>query len=803
MARKGKGGPGGILGGIALLVIAAIASVPPEIWGIAGVLLLGYLVYRYAKNNSPSKPPRISTPSRPASPPIATPPSATPENSYRSDRAAPLLFAAAAEPVSVPTSSTAREREFKIPRAPQSNKPARWVPPGESLEVAGLSLPGGMLYVGTGLRACSGKTDPCLIDPNLSVAGHGDYRTGDMGYWPSYADISPTARRAYLRWLAGGRKDPEADVGYVFLFFYGLERRVILDFARSPESKSEWPAIARELRRLLAVYGPKSGSFERYGSELLNWVSVVELQDVDLEKETPEFPRTFELPVFIRLALGQLALKETPVPARLALAWARLDPTVVLRTPAHRCTEQFELAFRHHYEKVHGKGILLPKNRTKLKMVYRPASAGFHGIGAPELTFGDTPDVSVLTGPRKKLQAIVDSATQEIEQYSRYVGRDATNRSKADALEALLLLPSGYWPAKAQDALQGLRRRIGQGMVVLTFQELLSALDARSVLNKERVQLLAQVLVAQEVGMEPDVLGGAKVPKPDERVVLFSLPTSADPAKPTPSYQAALLTLQLASAVASADGEFSIKEMTHLREQAQTWTHLTPSHIRRLLAHLRLLMEAPVTLASLKKKLEPLDVSAKGAIAEFMATVAQSDGTVTPDEVKMLEKVYKALGVEPKKVFSDVHAAAVDEKPGEAAKGAPSGFKLDPVRIAALQRDTAKVSALLANIFTEEEVQPAPAPAPVSPQPEEDASTEPSTVLLGLDEAHSSFARLLLSRPHWSRNELQDAAADLDLMLDGALERVNEASFDTHDVPFTEGEDPVEVNNEILEKLEV
>ncbi|MNH27836.1 hypothetical protein D3C79_879630 [compost metagenome] len=61
---------------------------------------------------------------------------------------------------------------------------------------------------------------------------------------------------------------------------------------------------------------------------------------------------------------------------------------------------------------------------------------------------------------------------------------------------------------------------------------------------------------------------------------------------------------------------------------------------------------------------------------------------------------------------------------------------------------------------------------------------------------------MLLSRPQWSREELLDVASDLDLMLDGALERINEVSFDTHDIPFTEGEDPVDVNPEILEKLE-
>lgn len=86
-----------------------------------------------------------------------------------------------------------------------------------------------------------------------------------------------------------------------------------------------------------------------------------------------------------------------------------------------------------------------------------------------------------------------------------------------------------------------------------------------------------------------------------------------------------------------------------------------------------------------------------------MATVAQSDGGVSPAEVKMLEKVYKALGVDPKRVFSDVHAVAAGTKPTAAAvaKVEGSGFKRGPARIASLQRDTEKVSALLANIFTE------------------------------------------------------------------------------------------------------
>src|SRR3546814_12035174 len=95
-----------------------------------------------------------------------------------------------------------------------------------------------------------------------------------MGYWPSYAEASPEERRAYLNWLSEGRSHPDCDIGYVFLFFYGLERRVIADSPNDPSARNDWPAIVVELRRLLAIYGEKSGSFNRYAGELLSWIEL-------------------------------------------------------------------------------------------------------------------------------------------------------------------------------------------------------------------------------------------------------------------------------------------------------------------------------------------------------------------------------------------------------------------------------------------------------------------------------------------------------------------------------------------------
>ena len=135
----------------------------------------------------------------------------------------------------------------------------------------------------------------------------------------------------------------------------------------------------------------------------------------------------------------------------------------------------------------------------------------------------------------------------------------------------------------------------------ISFQDLLSSLEAQSTLTKDKTLALARALESLNIGIEPDVLAGAKLPKPEENVVLFAVPAGRDPCRSTPTYQAAMLTLQLASSVAAADGEFSAKEIRHLGQQVRSWTHLTPNHIRRLLAHLRLLVAAPASPPALRR----------------------------------------------------------------------------------------------------------------------------------------------------------------------------------------------------------
>lgn len=792
MAKKSGGrGVGLVLVGGAL---ALLASIPKEAWLTIGLILffgaLWYFAAKHLSNDSDA------TPSRPA---------VLPEEESRLPRS--LRSSGNSDPVTVRLESQA-EANHRLPSPPPLSGPGKWIAPGESVEVLGTHLAGGMVYVGTLLPAGGRQADPCLINTSKHIASTGSYVDASMGYWPSYSEISPEARRAYLNWLAGGRKDPRADIGFVFLFFYGLERRAIVDGGNGsmsrPAAQADFPAIADEVRRLLSIYGDKSSSFRRYGLEFLSLLDAGSAPQKLYERAVPSFARSYELPFYVRLALGQCAVDGAPVPPALALAWMRLDPNVSLRTPATRCAEHFDALFQTKYAELIPGGLVLPKNKTKLKFVYRPASAGLMQQGEIKVSFGDIPDVAVLTAPLNRLRAIVDAATDELDSYSRLVGKSA---AAASSLEGLLLLPPTLWPAAAKTKLDSLSTKVSSGMTAMKLAEVAAALGGAASLERATVMSLARALEVMHIGMEPDVLNGAKTPKPEDTVVLFSLPAGEPVSRSNPAYQAAALTVQLGSAVAMADGAIGTEEVGQLRQQIEGWTHLTPAHQQRLRAHTRLIIDAPPSLAALKKKLEPLAPPAKEAIAKFMSVVAQADGQVSPAEIKMLEKVYAALGVDPKKVFSDVHAVAAAAPEGKrSAQTAPStgpskpvsrGFQLDQERIAALQQDTEKVNALLSSIFTEEPTEPAPVgPAPLPPE----TAPEAPFGLAGLDAAHIAFVNQLVSRPEWTREELMDLVSDLDLMLDGALERVNEAAFDAHDSPLTEGDDPVTINREILEK---
>lgn len=135
--------------------------------------------------------------------------------------------------VARPSSSSGRGEPSRPLESVRTSKrtPQGWVGPGQFVEVAGRAI-GDMVYVGVPPKVSGrGWQESCraYIDPSLPVASRIRQDLQSMPYWPGYSDIGPQHRAIYLDWLADGRRRTDIDAGYMFLYFYGLERRFIAD----------------------------------------------------------------------------------------------------------------------------------------------------------------------------------------------------------------------------------------------------------------------------------------------------------------------------------------------------------------------------------------------------------------------------------------------------------------------------------------------------------------------------------------------------------------------------------------------
>lgn len=702
---------------------------------------------------------------------------------------------------------------------PPRPTPARsaWIPAGEDTVVAGFVLRGGLLYVGSGLAAVAGRSvEPALIDPSLPVNTHSpDWLGESMGYWPSYRDLTPRARGAYLSWLAGGRGNPNAYIGYVFLFFYGLERRLLVDVANGHAAPGEYRVLVDEVRRLLGSYAGNR-SFRRYAEGLLDAVALL---DPAAGCDGPPPVTTlsgWELPMALRIGLARFAESGRPIPAGWALAWYCHHADTHLRTPATRCEEEFRELFAQRYRNRFGEGMVVRPNKTRLSVSYYPASGGFHGditLSHPSL-----PDVARLAGPIGKLRELVEKVTDDLDAYSRYLGR---NPDGAASPAAIGLLPEGvsHRPSpEAEKLWSWATHRIGdRGRGLASVQELLALWPTRTgKLAKADAVAVAQLLERRGLGIEPDVRFGGNTPAAASSIVLFRRagePVSA----PSPGYAAALAIVNLGSLIANADGVVSEPERRALRELAAAGRDLSEDEHRRLDAHAALVLAKPPTLAVLRRRLSAVPASKKAGVGRLLTTIAAADGEVSADEVRTLERLFAELGLAPEDVYSTLHEVATARPPAaddltsaripgtrrtgrkipapepeEDSRTAVGTLTLDPERLARTRAESARVSADLAEIFSDPVDEPS---SPAVARPRE------TTQVTGLDSAHSLLFGQVVARERWTRAEFEELAGTLGLLPDGAIDLLNDAAFDAADEPLCEGQDPIEINQDIVKDM--
>ena len=680
-----------------------------------------------------------------------------------------------------------------------------WLPPGQEKTINGVTVKGGGVYFGSGLQAASGwMEEPALIDPSLSIGhGQGTAGTPDVGYWWTYRRLDPSSRADYLEWLSGDRTDQPASISHAFIYFYGLERRALVDATTSTQAREDIPWVAREVRRLQHQYADDH-SFSIYSSSFLSMLECLLATGNELPGDAPtDLKRTWMVPAFVQLGLGRFVAAGMPIPSDWAFVWASVHPNIYSRTPAHRCASEFGQLFRLRYERRFGAGMKIKTKRTTSTIIYRAASPGIGQIDSPV----DVPDITTLKSPISALQEIVYQCTDELDAYSRWLGRHA---DEVGSLAGLALLPPDLLSDVSNAALDEFTSYLSSTLAdrsetVVEGVSLIMRWPTQHAgkLTKSEAVAMADLMSVKGFGLEPDARFGGPI-LGQTTAVLFRVDQANG--RPNESWNTAAGLVRVATAVAGASSH-SGDALAAAARQILRSLGLSTDLMQRVHACIRWSSLVPPALAIGKPAVKGVDESTRDRLAEFLVDLATGSGDLGPNAMSALTVAYKALGLPADVMYARVHQRSTrpalepievrSPTPRAAGELVPARPPSPPLGALTLDREairativaSAAASALLEEIFDDEETILAP------------AGPGAADSLTSVNERYGPLLNELKLKSRLSRAAFGEMTARFGLLPNGAIEALNDAALEgCGDVLISEGTD-IEVNLTVLAEL--
>lgn len=605
--------------------------------------------------------------------------------------------------------SLQENRQFTRIRKPESratwNRPSasrQFNLPTSTINLHGRVISGALIYT-IDAEHDQPPYNPSTIITQLAIGNASDAR--ELSYWPSYYFLSPDQRAAYLDWLAGGRQSSTADVGYAFLYFYGLEWRSLID----KKNKTE---VVNALLSLYRIYG-YSKSFHEYTTNLLGAIlhgsHVNSMAPVFNALSTHAAKHGGLSPLFLDAILFQYAGKKIPFEYCLEIAKAAgsFKKGVAFERQPEAFISQFETIFRTQYPE----GMPLPDNTPSVSAPYRWAMRG-----SPESYSISTTGLLLGSSGKKKdlalqplwsdLHAAWDAAAKVIGTRVRR-GSSETMRNVVDTTKPDLVTISSKralddttsmgqpLPAMAPELEWYNSHCDDLGVVRASLGEINNAFGRGkpTIINPSDHKRLLEALDSAGFAMEPDMRPRLLDAIPTDPRRIFRID---HPGKPSARCQKLKYLLNAVLAVASQKGALDDHEIEEIVHHIDSKNSLSPSDITRLRQYGSWLIEENKldhsfdSLTAMK-----LPKQSAQAVATLALNTLIRDHHITPDDERELRRLYNALNVPTEQLETILHAASTG----------PGAIEIDWHAVARLQAETQDVQMMLADSLVHEEAE--------------------------------------------------------------------------------------------------
>jgi len=739
---------------------------------------------------------------------------AKPSKSKPSPRPAPYPQYQTPSPYRAPTPYTVPPILNRSSRRAALN----WCETDKLVQVGSISFNSGLVYV------CDGLSDePSAINTKLPVARSGD-GAEKLPYYPSYSQFSPTQRTCYLQWLASGRTDANPatrDFGYLFTFFYGLERRLFIDEDHSESLATAAATILQEY----AAFGA-SHSLSNYFSSYLHFWGFTQgaARYAQLWPWIVGLPNSVLREDAIRLVLHSLSAWGKPLPAEVAFDVMLNNPEVVkpsvaLRKHGSPFHELFLARFREALP--NGAPLIIPGTSSKVE--YLSGNIALRGYS---MSAGRKRNLSVQVNRTlidreagTRCLEVWNQAVGEMKRYER-VTRHAT--PSGFSIRAFTALPKEL-RTKQVDALrpqwQQFVSTIGtvDGHVILKTSSLAGFLGIglKDWLTNQQIEDIS--VAAQSFGYEiaPAPADYGSRWRAEQEVALIPL-TGRETGKHSPPFLGIAALIQMAAHIATSNGVVDAggAEMTKALVDSSGCPPAEQEHLRALAnILLRDTDNAPRSLSAVVKNI-PAESAA--SMARTLTRIAAADGVITLEEEKALYGLFRQLHVsralgrsmiaevgEPREVVAEgadtpIRGEAIPRPSKKAPAKRP--LSLDHKKVEAIEIETREVIAMLSRVMEESESDTEPAPSEPTPQKAAVPVADGPEWTTGLDPQFVSLAARLAGKDQWSQEELKAVATEYHLIPSAAVDAINAWAEDALGDFLLVGDEPITVQKHLLTK---
>lgn len=610
-----------------------------------------------------------------------------------------------------------------------------------------------------------------------SLVKHPTSEIADMGYWPDYRAISPEQRYEYLQWLSLGKKDyfTSRDIGYLFLYFYGLEVRAL-------EDHKDIELITKEVCRLLKIFGDKSGSVRRYLCSFVIFVSAQQNYGFKYLSDIIEYIHNYDTISPINILLNTYISQDKSIPTNEIFQVMYLYPN----TPSSRIIENnlalFKTLYEQRYTKTYPMGFLPKAGKTTTSIDYTPARPLPYGNS--RLYQCKIPAPIRTTSQFQPLCDLWNNCIEDLRSFNaRQKGQDITSNAYwvlPDEVKAVIRHPD----ADKWDNLYSKSIEIMDSEYCITAVKELMNL-CRIETNKNLTQAQKQIIINtahdNHIILLPDIsMNGRQLSDADYLIML------RDTTKQNLSenYQAAAILLELGMGIAAADGDIAKDEISYINDVLNQQFILSPYELS-CLKKLQKLFEthypsAEKTVKLLKNKLSTEQFE---EIAKYSIRIAVI-GSINEDELKVIRKTTHIMGLSDNIVNNYLNeqpflVTVRKKKKIQSGEIIPQRTQekihIDQEALKNTEVETQKVKEILNSILSSDDANMDDAADSAPDEQEKNVKTvdKIQDIYSNIDERYRPALTEIMHRDEWTIKELTSLLKQYGFMLNGFVDYVN------------------------------